>query len=105
MITQKEEALIHSAVARLRAGVMAIVCGMLSGVGLMVATVWLVIRGGPNVGEHLGLLGHYLPGYSVTWPGVCLGFVYGAAIGGAIGWVTAWIYNKVLNIRRWSQSS
>ena len=95
----KEEEWILSAVARLRAGVMAIVCGMFAGTGLLVATAWLVIRGGDRVGEHLGLLRNYLPGYSVTWSGALLGFVYGLLIGGAAGWLTAWIYNRIAAVR------
>lgn len=95
----EEEEWILSAVARLRAGVMAIVCGMFAGTGLLVATAWLVIRGGDRVGEHLGLLRNYLPGYSVTWSGALLGFVYGALFGGAAGWLTAWIYNRVAAVR------
>ena len=94
-----EEALIRSAVARLRAGIIGVVCGMFAGTGLLLATALLVVRGGRNVGQHLGLLRHYLPGYSVTWPGAIIGFLYGAAIGGAIGWLTAWIYNRVVELR------
>jgi hypothetical protein len=94
-----ERAIIATAIARLRAGIMAIVCGLLMGSGLLVATVWLVARGGRNVGQHLGLLRNYLPGYSVTWTGALLGFLYGAIAGGAIGWLTAWVYNRVVDLR------
>lgn len=94
-----ERQVISSAIARLRAGIMAIVCGLLAGSGLAAATVWLVIRGGPNVGQHLVLLGNYLPGYSVTWPGAMLGFVYGVVLGGAAGYLTAWIYNRFVDLR------
>ena len=95
----RELKIIATAIARLRAGIMAIVCGLLAGSGLLVATVWLVLRGGPNVGQHLVLLRNYLPGYSVTWSGALLGFVYGALFGGAAGWLTAWIYNRVVQLR------
>jgi len=94
-----ERAIIATAIARLRAGIMAIVCGLLMGSGLLVATVWLVARGGPNVGQHLGLLRNYLPGYSVTWTGALLGFLYGAIAGGVIGWLTAWVYNRIVDLR------
>lgn len=95
----EEEELILSAVAKLRAGIMAIVCGMFGGAGMFVATAWLVIRGGDNIGQHLGLLRNYLPGYSVSWIGAFLGLLYGALIGAALGWMTAWIYNRVAEIR------
>lgn len=75
------------------------VCGLLTGALLLLATAWLVIRGGDDVGQHLGLLSNYLPGYSVTWPGAVLGLLYGVLLGGAAGWVTAWIYNRIVALR------
>ena len=94
-----EWAEIERAVARLRASVMAVVMGLTAGTGLFVATVWLVVRGGPVVGPTLGLLGQYFPGYSVTWPGAFLGFFYAAVLGGAVGWSVAFIYNSVVDRR------
>jgi hypothetical protein len=94
----QDEALLR-AVARLRAGVMAIVFGTTCGVGLWVATVWLVIRGGHNIGAHLGLLRFYFPGYSVTWPGAFIGLGYGILAGGLVGFALAWIYNRLAGRR------
>ena len=73
---------------------------LLGGVGLFVATAWLLIRGGPEVGLHLGLLGQYLPGYRVTWVGCVVGFFYGSLVGGALGWSLAWIYNALADRRQ-----
>lgn len=94
----QEEALVR-AVARLRAGVMAIVFGTTCGVGLWIATAWLVIRGGDNIGAHLGLLRFYFPGYSVTWPGAFIGLGYGILAGGLAGFSLAWIYNRLAGWR------
>lgn len=91
--------LITHAVARLRASVMAVAIGLTSGTGLFLATAWLVVRGGDPVGPTLGLLGHYLPGYTVTWQGAFLGFAYLAIIGGIVGWGVAFIYNRVAAMR------
>ena len=99
-LASSEREVIATAVARLRAGIMAIVCGLLAGSGLLLATVWLLLRGGPNVGQHLVLLRNYLPGYSVTWPGAFLGFFYGALVGGSAGWLMAWIYNRIVALRQ-----
>ena len=63
---------------------------------LFLTPLWLVIRGGPNVGATLGLLRYYLPGYTVTWPGAFLGFFYGVLIGGIVGWIVAFIYNQIV---------
>lgn len=91
--------LITSAVARLRARIAAIAGGMMGGTLLAVATAWLVIRGGVDVGAHLGLLRYYFPGYRVTWWGVLFGFLYGAASGALVGWSFASLYNLVRDRR------
>lgn len=75
------------------------VSGLMTGTALLTATIWLVLRGGEEVGPHLGLLSNYLPGYSVTWPGAVLGFLYGLFLGGTAGWLTAWIYNRIVSLR------
>ena len=95
----RELLLITRTIARMRAGIVAGVTALVGGVGLFAATVWLVIKGGPNVGQNLGLLRAYYPGYSVTWGGSLVGFVYGALTGAVLGWCVAWLYN-VLASRR-----
>jgi hypothetical protein len=95
----RELVLVARAMARLRAGIVAIVTGMVAGVALLAATLWLVIKGGPNVGQHLGLLRAYYPGYSVTWTGSLVGFVYGALTGAVLGWCVAWLYNLLADWR------
>jgi len=97
--TIDETALIQRAVVRMRARIMAVVFGMLGGTGLFVATVWLLVRGGPRVGLHLGLLRNYFPGYEVTWLGSVVGFFYGALLGAALGYSLAWIYNRIADRR------
>ena len=96
---QAELTELNRAVARLRAEVMAIVFGAVGGLAMFVATAWLVLRGGPVVGPHLGLLGNYFPGYSVSWPGAFLGALYGILCGAIAGWTIAWIYNFTLGLR------
>ena len=91
--------LLHATAARLRASVMAVVFGLVSGTGLFLATLWLVLRGGETVGPHLGLLGQYFPGYAVTWAGCFIGFGYGAVSGAAAGWSVAWLYNRIADRR------
>ncbi|MFQ5698077.1 MAG: hypothetical protein ACE5IL_07305 [Myxococcota bacterium] len=91
--------LLHATIARLRASVMATVFGLSSGTGLFVATIWLLLRGGADVGVHLGLLSNYFPGYSVTWPGAVVGFLWAAFWGAVLGWIIAWIYNRIADRR------
>jgi len=93
-------ALLRGAVARLRTSVMAVVFGLSGASLLSLATAWLLIQGGENVGSHLGLLSNYFPGYRVTWPGVAIGFCYGLVSGALLGWVIAWLYNRIADYRQ-----
>jgi hypothetical protein len=95
-----EEQLLLSAIARIRISIMAITFGFTGGVGLSLATLWLMIQGGQDVGLHLNLLGNYFPGYSVTWGGCVVGFFYGALTGAVVGTAIAWMYNTVADKRR-----
>lgn len=94
-LTEAEERVVREAVARMRAGIMAVVFGIVGGTGLFLATAWLLVRGGADVGSTLSLLRHYFPGYSVTWSGSLVGFLYGAAVGALTGWATARVYNRI----------
>lgn len=87
------------AVARLQARALALVGAVLGGAGLFLVTAWLLLKGGPRVGPHLQLLGQYLYGYSVTWPGAFVAFVYGALLGALIGWLIGVLYNLVADAR------
>lgn len=95
----RELLLITRTIARIRAGIAAIVSAMIGGFALFSATVWLLIKGGPNVGQNLSLLRAYYPGYSVTWTGSLVGLAYGALTGAAVGWCVAWLYNVLADWR------
>jgi hypothetical protein len=88
------------AVARIHAGVLALVFAIICGGGLFIMTVWLIIKGGENVGLHLQLLGQYFIGYSVSWKGSFVGLFYGGAIGWVVGWTIGMIYNRIVGIRQ-----
>lgn len=96
-LTERE---VGKAVARIQTGVLTVVFGLLSGLALFLMTVWLLIKDGPNIGAHLRLLGHYFPGYSVTWLGSLAGLVYGTLAGGLVGWAIGTIYNSIVGLRR-----
>jgi hypothetical protein len=86
-------------VMRLNALVNGIAFGLLGGLTLFILTLWLVIKGGPVVGPHLGLLGQYLPGYSVTVGGSFVGLAYGLLIGFLFGAFVAVVYNGIVHAR------
>jgi amino acid transporter len=74
-----------------------IALGTVCGIGLFVATVILLLRDDPHRGTHLGLLRIYFPGYSVSWVGSLIGFVYAFVGGYAAGRTMAIIYNRVIS--------
>ncbi len=90
-----EEEALEKAVVRLNAKLMGIVVGFLAGLGLFLATMILVLKGGPDVGAHLGLLSQFFPGYRVTFLGSFVGFFYAFVVGFVIGGVLGAVYNKV----------
>lgn len=48
-VSQKDE--VSHTLARIKADALALVCGLIGGVGLFTMTVWLVIKGGPSAGS------------------------------------------------------
>lgn len=85
---------LQQAVLRLNARAWGISFGLLGGLGLFLATMILVIKGGVHVGEHLGLLAVFFPGYRVTAAGAFVGFVYGFVTGYGVGRIIGGVYNR-----------
>lgn len=86
---------VQASLMRLNARAWGISVGLLMGGGLFLATILLVIRGGPNVGQHLSLLGVFFPGYGVTWLGAFVGFIYGFVLGYGLGRIIGSVYNRL----------
>jgi hypothetical protein len=97
MTQQNEDETLRNALLRLNARAWGIGMGLLLAVGLFLATNILVIRGGENVGQHLGLLSIYLPGYSVSFVGSVIGFVYAFVVGYGLGRLIGAVYNKLVS--------
>lgn len=93
-----DDARIH--VLRLDAMAQAISAGVLLGLGIFVATNWLVLKGGDVIGPNLALLAQFCPGYRVTFLGSLIGFAYGLLYGGVAGYAVSALYNRVLDARR-----
>lgn len=70
--------------------------GAVAGLLLSAATLWLVIKGGYDVGQNLQLLRNYFPGYRVTPFGGLVGLVYGFAGGFFGGWLFAFLRNATM---------
>ena len=89
----QEDVLVRTTIQRLNARAWGIAMGLLLGFGLFFATIVLVVKGGPQVGRHLNLLGVYFPGYRVTVLGSFIGFVYMFVIGYGLGRIIGTLYN------------
>ena len=86
---------LESTLLALNARAWGIAFGLVLGGGLFLATLFLVVRGGPNPGQHLQLLVAFFPGYRVTLLGSVVGFVYAFVVGYALGRVVGEVYNRL----------
>lgn len=91
------EDLIFTRTLRLNALVQGLVTAFIGGLGLFVATLWLVIKGGDVVGPRLSLLNQFFPGYEVSFFGSFIGLFYGALVGFIVGYAAAVIYNWLVH--------
>ena len=84
---------LRQAVHRLNARAWGISFGLLGGLGLFGATLFLILKGGENVGQHLQLLGVFFPGFRVTVAGAFIGLIYGFVVGYGVGRIIGAVYN------------
>ena len=93
------DAELQIAIRKLNARAWGIAGGLVSGLGLLLATNILLMAGAPEgepVGPTLGRLSYFLPGYSVSFIGSLIGFVYLFVLGYAVGRVVGMIYNRLV---------
>ncbi len=91
--TQEES--LQSTLLALNARAWGIAFGLVLGGGLLFATLFLVVKGGPNPGQHLRLLAAFFPGYSVSLLGSIIGFIYAFVVGYALGRIVGEVYNRL----------
>ena len=73
--------------------------GALMALQLLLTTNWLVVRGTAPYSHNAALLGHYLPGYTVSFWGSIVGALELFAVAFAVSHVLAGIYNFVARLR------
>ncbi len=66
--------------------------GVVAGLGLLLATLFVLLRGG-DMGQTLVLLNEFFPGYTVTAVGALVGLGYGFFTGFSLGWGYAFLRN------------
>ena len=94
------ENIVLTRLVRLNATVQGIVAGLIVGLGIFIATNWLVLKGGNVVGPHLSLLGQFFIGYRVSFIGSLIGFAYGFLSGFAAGYLVAMFYNWIVGLKQ-----
>jgi hypothetical protein len=67
--------------------------GVVSGALMVFATVVPLVVPDPLHQPGVALLAQFFYGYSVTWPGLVVGFFWGFGIGFVVGWSLALIRN------------
>jgi formate hydrogenlyase subunit 3/multisubunit Na+/H+ antiporter MnhD subunit len=91
--------LIEVRVRRVNALASGLVAGLLAGLGLFLATNWLVLKGGHPLGPHLVLLSQFFIGYRVSFLGSLIGFAYGFVLALVAVFCCARLYNWVVDLR------
>lgn len=93
------ERIVLTRLLRLNATVQGFITGTVAGLGIFIATNWLVLKGGGVVGPHLSLLSQFFIGYRVTFIGSLIGFAYAFVAGFVIGYFVASMYNWIADVR------
>ena len=70
--------------------------GITASLGLAVATLLLLLPSGQSFAPMLSLLGQYLFGYQVSWPGLAVGMAEAGLLGFGLGWITARLINVLV---------
>lgn len=93
-IAEISNSVLLRAAVKINTLLLAIVFGLVCGVGLFLITYISLLRGLPNPGHYLNLLGVFLPGYSVSHMGAFIGLFWGTIIGAALSAIFYRIYAR-----------
>ena len=107
MTNRTDEEKLLEAVVVLNAKMLGLILGISFGLVIFIVTIWLVIKG-PQLSPsgqyvlvpHLQLLSQFFIGYSVSYIGSIIGFVYSFAVGTISGALIGWIYNRIVILRQ-----
>ena len=77
----------------LRKRALGMALGLVWGLTIMLSTWWLLIGG--YRGDIISKLSQFYIGYSYSWGGAVIGFVWGFVDGFIGGVVIAWLYNFI----------
>ncbi|MCA9511627.1 MAG: hypothetical protein KC560_13040 [Myxococcales bacterium] len=83
---------VAGALVRLNAHVLGAVLALVLGASLFVATLVLLVQGGPQTGQMLSLLAYFFPGYGMSFGGAIVGGLWGALAGYVVGFAVGRAY-------------
>jgi hypothetical protein len=92
------EQVIAETFSRIDKSAFGIATGCVSGLIVFLATLWLVIKGGPVASADLDFLGQYFFGYTVTVTGALWGFGHGFLWGFLFGGLFAYFHNFAMAV-------
>lgn len=92
------ERVIEAVFAKLDPWALGTAIGVVSGLGLFLATALLILREGGAGGRALSLLSQYLIGFEVTWQGAGVGLLEAGVVGFMVGYLIA-------RLRNWSMGA
>jgi len=90
------EELLQSAFARYDEVALGGAVGITASLGLAVATAAVLLGSDSSFLPMLSLLGNYLFGFQVSWPGLAVGVFEAGLLGFAVGWATAKLINVII---------
>jgi len=106
-IEKSADEVIEIAFAKIDPLALGVAVGVVSGLGIFLASAVLLLKSGPVVGPMLSLLGNYFIGFEVTWAGAFLGLIEAGLVGGAVGATAAglwnWAFKAYAKIVRWRE--
>jgi hypothetical protein len=78
---------------KLNVKALALTSGILWGLTIFLATLWLIVFG--YSGQFIRVLDHFYIGYSFSVAGAFIGLVWGFVDGLICGAIFGWLYNKL----------
>ena len=95
---------LENSVLKLNGHSLGVALGSIGGLGLLITTNWLVVRGTAGESKHAALLSQFLPGYSVSASGSILGAIDIFVITYLLCLLLGMIYNRLVTLRKGARS-
>jgi len=96
--SDETDKLIVESLAKIDGLALGIALGILCGIGILLATNILILKGGDVIGPTLALLSQYFVGFEVSFTGSIVGLIYGFIAGFVTGWLIALLRNIVVMV-------